>query len=71
MTATLPLIAFQLAAAIKSAKARTGDKTIATRANNGFIDLVRVTYKPSGSSSVEAAKLGLTPDQAIAALGQL
>lgn len=71
MTSTLPLIAFRLADAVKSAKARTGDKTIGARASNGFIDIVRVAYKASGASSVEVVKLGLTPDQAIAALSQL
>jgi hypothetical protein len=67
----LPAFVFQLAAATQAAKSRTGDKTIGTRADNGRIDIVRVTYKQSGSSTVQVVQSGLTPDQAIAALGQL
>ena len=67
----LPAFVFQLASATKAAKVRTGDNTIGTRADNGRIDIVRVTYKKSGASTVQAVQSGLTPDQAIAALGQL
>jgi hypothetical protein len=43
----------KLQAATLAARQRTGDKTIATRAEAGRVQVVRVTYDATGKSTVE------------------
>lgn len=59
----LPSDVFKLAAATRAA--RVHDPRIATRANAGAIDIVRVSFKRSGTSDVEVIRAGLTLAEAI------
>jgi hypothetical protein len=72
MRTGLPLIAFQLAAAVGAARKRTNDKTIGTRAaDGGMIDIVRVTYAKNGRSTVKVVHSGLTHKQALETLATI
>ena len=43
---------FQLQAATLAARTRTGDAAIGTRARNGQVQIVRVSFDASGNSTV-------------------
>jgi hypothetical protein len=61
---------FELQAATNKARAKTGDKHIATQVARGLIDVVRAVPPASGRGryAVTVLRAGLTPAQAVAHL---
>jgi len=63
----------QLQAATGDARARTGDRHIATQVNAGLFDVVRAVPPASGKGkyAVTVLRAGLTPEQAVEFLGAM
>lgn len=67
----LPSIAFRLRDATAAAKVRTGDKSLGTQAQSGFVRVVRVTYDASGGSTITPLTDYISAERAIEALNAL
>lgn len=61
----------ELQQAILAARIRTGDETISTRTNSGYVQICRVTYDKEGVSTVTPLTSFILPTEAIDRLNSM